>query len=226
MKISELISTFRTVIKERTDDSPYTDQELYLIMNSAANRIKTEVLDKKHKLGPKNYVRICVPLEKVDFADCDCIPSELQCKVLRSKFEMPSSLVSRSAWTYRITNIHGQQIGFLNHIKRKYMKDHPMVKKSWDIIDSYLYVFGDLLTKVVLVEFIPEDVTILSTIGQCSPGGPGNPTEGTPTGNPCFDIETEDFPLEDQYTLIIYEMAMKIMGLKLPEDIVEDGRKA
>ena len=49
-----------------------------------------------------------------------------------------------------------------------------------------------------------------------------------PTGNPCFDIEAEDFPIEDQYTLIIYEMAMKILGLrlKLNEDNVEDGKKA
>ena len=127
MKISELVSTFRTLLKERTDDSPYTDQELYILLNSAANRLKTEVLDKKHKLGPKNYIRICAPLEKVEFADCGCIPSELQCKVLRSKFEIPASLVARSAWTYKITNIHGEQIGHLNHIKRKFMKAHPKI---------------------------------------------------------------------------------------------------
>lgn len=220
MKISELISTFRTLVKQRTDDSPYTDQELYILLNSAANRIKTEVLDKKHKLGPKNYIRICVPLEKVNFADCGCIPTELQCKVLRSKYEIPASLVGRSSWTYKVYNIHGEQIGQMNHLKRKPMKDHPIISKNktWDIIDSYLYVFGDLLTKVVLVELIPEDVTLLASIGDCD-------TNGVPTGDPCFNIETEDFPLEDQYTLIIYEMVMKQLGLlKLQEDIVEDGR--
>ena len=53
MTIGEIISLLRTSIKEHSDDSDFTDQELYLYLNSAANYIKREALDKNKKLLTK-----------------------------------------------------------------------------------------------------------------------------------------------------------------------------
>lgn len=221
MLVGEIISLFRTLIKQRTDDSPYTDQELYLLLNSSANKIKTQVIDKGRKLSTKNWKQFCVKLEKTLFIDCQCIPEELQCQVLKSVDPIPTALVLNNSIAIKVYNIHGDQIGYYTHLKRRQNRRNKVImsSKSFDIINDYLYIFGDLLSKVVIVEMLIEDVTKLADYPQYD-------IDGELINNTCHDVTIDEFPLEEQYIADVIDMSFKLMNLsfKLPEDTVENGK--
>jgi hypothetical protein len=80
MKIGELISTVRQLIKEVQDDSKYTDSFLWSIISTCA----------KDKSSVHNRTRFCIELERVKHHDCSCVA--VGCDVLRTKYKVPTPI--------------------------------------------------------------------------------------------------------------------------------------
>jgi len=94
MIVASHISAIRTMIKEFTDDTLYTDEFLANTLVSARNAIYNEELIKKGRnMSRFSYLSFCTPLVLDTFQDCKCVPSNLGCKVVKTKFEMPKVLI-------------------------------------------------------------------------------------------------------------------------------------
>lgn len=191
MTIGEITSTYRTMIRERQQTCSLNTLELYLLINSCANKIKQEVLDKKHKLGFKNYKTITVDLDEVIFKD-SCQPSWLGCKVLKSTYPIPNVLTNSDRFEMYVYS--GQKlISPFNFIHGKRLSSHPMMNSFYDIIDNYLYIFKNLELECITIQGAWEDVTQLQDII-----GSNN--------NPCYNPLTDEYPLDSQYIPILYSM--------------------
>lgn len=189
MTIGEIISTYRTIIRNRQQTCPLNDRELYLLINTISNKIKQEVLDKKHKLGFKNYKTITIDLEEVIFKN-ECQPSFMGCKVMKSTYPIPPTLVNSDRLELYVFN--GQKlISPMNFIHGKRLSSHPNMQNYYDVIDNYLYIFKNLTLDCVTLQGAWEDITKLEEII-----GSNN--------KPCYTPTEEDFPIEEQYIPVIY----------------------
>ncbi len=189
MTIGEIISTYRTMLKEKAQTSMLNDRELYLIMNSIANKIKQEVLDKNHKLGFQNYRTITLDLEQVKFKST-CQPIFMGCDVLKSTYPIPPTLVNSSRQEMYIYS-GSVAISPYNFLHGKRIAKHPAMKNYYDVIDNYLYIFKNLELECITIQAAWTDVTSLQDVL-----GSNN--------QPCYDPMYDDFPIDDQYIPIIY----------------------
>ena len=136
MKIGEILSLYRTTIRARQQTCSLNDRELYLRMNSIANIIKQQILDKGHKLGYKNYHTINIDLEPAKFKS-HCHPEWMGCDVLKSTIEIPNTLVN--SMRYELLIYSGRtSYSPLSFMQGKRLQKHPMLKNYYDIIDNYL----------------------------------------------------------------------------------------
>lgn len=211
MTIGEIISTYKTMLRERQQTSALTNKELYFLINTSSNKIKTEILDKKHKLGFKNYKTVSLDLEEVIFKN-DCQPSFMGCKVMKTVYPIPPTLMNSDRWEMYVYT--GQKlISPLNFIHGKRISKHPALQNYYDIIDDYLYVFKNLELDCVKIQAAWEDVTNLENII-----GSNNQS--------CYNPLTENFPIDDQYIPILYSMLDKELNyyIKTKEDSTSNER--
>jgi len=211
MTIGEITSTYRTMLRERQQTCSLNTRELYLLVNATANKIKQEILDKKHKLGFKNYKTITLDLEEIIFKS-ECQPSFMGCKVLKSTYPIPPTLVNSNRFEMYIYS--GQKaISQLNFIHGKRISKHPMIQNYYDVIDNYLYIFKNLELECITIQAAWEDVTNLEEII-----GSNN--------QPCYNPLEEDFPLDEQYIPVLYMMLDKELNyyVKTKEDETTNER--
>ena len=71
--IRDVTSTLRTLIKQHTDDSHYSDEFLYHLMTNARSLLIERDYNKNKKLSSWNQQTYCVKLEKTKAHDCDCV---------------------------------------------------------------------------------------------------------------------------------------------------------
>jgi hypothetical protein len=89
------IDDIRQNLRETSDDSNITDEQIYKALIDARAFILERRLKKGKQLPNYMYQEICMPLCLDTYHDCDCIPDEYECKVLKTKNEIPSGLVNR-----------------------------------------------------------------------------------------------------------------------------------
>jgi hypothetical protein len=211
MTIGEITSTYRTMLRERQQTCSLNTRELYLLINTASNKIKQEILDKKHKLGFKNYKTIKLDLEEIIFKS-ECQPSFMGCKVLKSTYPLPPTLVNSNRFEMYIYN--GQKaISQLNFIHGKRISKHPAIQNYYDVIDNYLYIFKNLELECITIQAAWEDVTNLQDlIGS--------------NNQPCYNPLEDEFPLDEQYIPVLYMMLDKELNyyVKTKEDETTNER--
>lgn len=151
MKIGELISTLRILIKEVQDDSKYTDSFLWSIVNSC----------RKDRLNNHNKTRFCLELERVKHHDCSCIA--VGCDVLRtvSKIPVPVKMT--------VYDLGGKTVGYSSDQELNYNKYDPIKSKSirYNTHNQYLYLYGTLDRVYVQMEGIWENIIDWANIQYC-----------------------------------------------------------
>jgi len=206
MIISDLISLYRTSIRERNFSSSLTDYEIYLIANVCANQIKQQLLDKNHKLGFKSYKNISLDLEKTIFKD-SCAPEFMGCKVLKTIEPIPNVLINSFGYEMEVWLDNGKLIPNLSFTKGKRISNHPNLGCYYDIINNYIYIFKNATKYCVNIRAAWEDITKLSEV--------------TGTNNrPCYDPLTDEFPIEEQYLPVVFAQMDNRLNIftKKPED--------
>ena len=202
MTIPELLSTYRTIIRERSQAVSLNNRELYLIMNSIANKIKSDVIKKSNTLGFKNYKTFCIALEKVKFGDCSCVPEWAKCNVLKSVEPLPATLTTNLNIALKIYNINRKEIPRVNFLQGKRLSGHPNAGEYYDIINNYVYIFGNLDYHCILVEGLFEDITKLETVLNID-------------SEPCFNITLDEFPLDDEYIPLLFDLTDRKLNIYL-----------
>lgn len=221
MILDSHISILRTMLKEFTDDSLYTNEFLSELLVSTRNSIyEVEYIAKKRNFSRFSYNSFCVKLEKTKFHDCDCVPTTLGCQVLKSEIELPKVLLnSKGNLLLNVYNINGNQIDYKSFQERRRLSKHPIANKvlSYDIVDEKLVLFGSLDMVVIIVEAVWEDPFQLFNIPNCD-------ASGNVIGGNCWDPTTMEFPMEGGMSAIVYAAIVKTLLNRTVEDENENGK--
>lgn len=221
MILDSHISTIRTMLKEFTDDSLYTNEFLADLLVSTRNSIyEIEYIAKKRNFSRFSYNSFCIKLDRERFQDCDCVPTNLGCQVLKSEIELPKVLLNtKGNLLLNVYTINGNQIDYKPFQERRRLSKHPIANKalSYDIVDKRLVLFGNLNLKVVIVEAVWENPFQLFDIPSCD-------TSGNVIGDNCWDPINMEFPMEGGIAMIVYSAIVKTLLNRTTEDENENGK--
>lgn len=212
--IPEHIYKLRTFIKQHSDDSLYTDELLYSILKDARNTLLERDSKKFTKDSEFHKQTICMPLIIDNYHDCNCLPNEIKCKILKSKYKLPKVITGRNKEMIRVLTIDGyNHIPFIFSTDLKNLKYTKTKSKTikYGITNNNLIIFNNLQLKVVLIEGIFEDPLELNKITFCNDNG---------DEESCYDLNTSEFPLKGSLNLPMYQLSLDL--LKIPLQIKED----
>lgn len=222
MTINEHISLLRNVIKATPDDSKFSDQFLYTLLKNARAELLRQRADKGYVFNLSNWQSICMPLEKVDQNECGSCTPDSGCYVLRSVYKLPNTLSSPSRMLLNVYTLAGGKAVYSGSFSAALRKKYSKVMKNnltYTIKNGYLYIFHNDWLKTVMLDAIFEDPTTLSDISACD-------SNGNPTGGSCYEIMTDEFPLEEYLARTARQMVLEELQLtlRIPDDEVNDTR--
>lgn len=217
------ISNIRALLKSYSrNQEGYTDEGLYNLFSISRAEILKNELKKFNALSDDNWYQFCMGLEISKSHNCDCVPDKLECKILKSKYKIPTSLVGRQQSKIKIRLISGKVINLVSEDDWFRRKDKPTNEYFGSIVNQYLIIWNAPLSlKVILVSGIWSDPMDLATIPNCDPLG--NQTPGQ-----CLDPLTSSYPLQEEYCSAAYKMTIDLLfrSLQIPQDITNDSNES
>lgn len=120
------IDFVRQSLREISDDSNFTDEQIYYALLVIRGMILERALKKGKQLPIGMYQTLCYELCEATYAECQaCMTIPTDCYVLKTTVDFPTALWTGSAEAMRVATISGQEIAPLNeesHKNRKYRK--------------------------------------------------------------------------------------------------------
>lgn len=206
-----------------TDDLPFSNRLVEHFLKISRSVLLKRKLDKERNISLSNYQTICMPLEVESYHDCDCLPIDNDCKILRSVDKIPNYITPNNpAGSHiRVEYLDGKNIGqiSLSSFSNKKHSRTPQDIVTFFIRDNYIYIVGTLDLKLVLVSGIFEDPEKLETYSDC-----GDSIGDTST--PCYITDTREFPIDAELVAPMYEMTLQFLGVstKYPNDTANNAR--
>jgi hypothetical protein len=224
--ISSHIDTVRNMVKETSDDSGYSQEYLYkLLVDSRATILNQDISASKY-VSHDNYQKFCMPMERGLNVSCkDCLPVEITCygieKIFVSKYKVPMVITGRYNSALKIYNIDSTvEISVSNPIKRSHDKYSKVncEPHTYEIVNGSLYLFNANWI-VVPMSGIFYDPTELQDIKVCN-------IQGVESGENCFNINTDFFPLDPTLNDRMYTLVLQKLGFskQLPGDVTNDSK--
>ena len=210
--IRQNISDVRSLIKQVQNDTPYTDQFLYSLLNAAAIKLQYQRYEKHKMANDFNWITFCVPLELANSHDCDCVA--VGCKVLKTPYKIPRPMVAGNHMLFKVETLGDILISRKNPqtVKDDFLDDIKAGKPGWHIRSEKLLIWNNLKYKAVQVTGIWEDIT--EWVGKSLCDLDGNPLP------PCEDVLDTSFTLEKH---LHYDMYRIVLGLlRLPLSLMDD----
>lgn len=219
--VGQHIADLRGLIKEYSRTEPYTDQFLYRLLCVSRGKIIKQRLDKFVNISSDNWMRICIQLEPVKSHNCTCVPDYLNCKVLRTKYKIPQVFSGRNKSRIELFLLDGTPINLATEREWLRIKQNDFKARSYyaSQVNGYIYFWNlPLNIKVAEINGLWADITDLSKI-QCNDGY---------SENPCFDIFTSDFPLDEELTGVVLEESLRLLSssLQIIEDHTNDNNQS
>lgn len=203
-----------------SDDNRFTNRLVYHFLKVARARLVKQKADRHNYIAEDNYQSLCMPLIKTTFHDCDCVPNT-ECLILRSKYKIPKQLIPYLGSTLQVYYFDGKSIGRIavptaSKMNYSRIEEDPI---AYFFHDGYLFITGTLSLKAIQVYGVFEDVEDLSTYTICDETGAEN-------SNPCYNPETDTFPIDGDLVLPMYKMVIEILGIGMqsPEDNENNAR--
>lgn len=116
------IDYIRRLLRETSDDTYFTDEEIYKTLIDARAIIYERRIKKGKDLPAFMYQTICIPLCEDVFHDCDCVPTEYDCKILKTKVELPEAFFNGSAELLRVSTLSGEEVAPSTEALSRYRK--------------------------------------------------------------------------------------------------------
>jgi hypothetical protein len=120
------IDFVRQNLREVSDDSNFTDEQIYMALLEARGLIMERRLEKNKEFPNDLYQTICLELCKASYHECgDCLPIPAGCEVLKTEVEIPGGMYDGNSEILRVSTIDGREIAPLSesaHRLRKYRK--------------------------------------------------------------------------------------------------------
>jgi hypothetical protein len=219
--ILSIIDRTKLRLKLQNKDNYFSDQFIYDSLLDERNLLMYRELNKKRFRSKWIWNTICMPLVKSKDIPCDCVPAELGCIVLKSKYKLPTPLSSLSSNMIKVLSLDGYQEYSFKDVRIGQFNKYTRLGKAkayFTIYNNYLYIVGEsnLDLPAVLVELIPRDPTELDKITLCDVDGEHNDT--------CFNPLINSFNVENYLVGTMIDLVIeKITGsLKLPNNTSND----
>jgi hypothetical protein len=120
------IDFVRQNLRETSDDSHFTDEQIYMALLEARGLIMERRLEKNKQFPEELYQTICLELCLDQYVDCgECLPIPDGCYVLKTVAEIPSGMFDGQSEILRVSTLMGKEIAPLTedkHRLREYRK--------------------------------------------------------------------------------------------------------
>lgn len=212
--VSESISRLRTAIKQYTDDSPYTDEYLYSVLNSAKAILLRQRAAKFNKLP--NPQCFCMELVEANSHDCDCI--DIGCKVLKTRYPVPETIFGRNTDLLYLKTLGEKEIDIVDFRQLSH-RDLDPIKAGTRVateLNGHYLIWNEENLKAIVICAQWADIADWSDKVLC------------PTGDEdCFDIGSLDFGIPKDLEMVMIKMAIEELGipLSIKSDITNDNNE-
>lgn len=219
--LNQHISNLRgLIIKYSRTQENYTDQTLYELLNGARTEVIKNIAKKFNHISASNYQTFTIALEESDPPNWECVPTYLKgkCKVRKSKYKVPNAVKGRNKSLFSFKTLGGQSIDIYSETEQEIFKNDKVRSKHImaSIINNYLYIWNRPDLQFVKVTGVWEDPTKWSEIPDC-----------TGELDVCYNILTDDYPLDTDDQNMVYKMSIEMLGipLKLQYDQTNDSNE-
>jgi hypothetical protein len=215
------IDYMRRKIRETSDDSYFTDEEIYKSLLDARAMIIERRLKKGKEYPDSMYQTICMLLCLDDYNDCNCVPPGYDCKVLKTVEELPESFYNGYVSIQRISTLGGEEIAPTTEAlarRRKYKKT-GQDRLYYILNNKRISVFNSPANKLKAIKI---KALFQDPIGAAE-------AAGCPDGTDCTDVVIgTGFNTRMSDNIDMYDIAMKslIMTKQLPEDRSNDAESS
>jgi hypothetical protein len=218
--VNEHIYTIQNLVNSGTksDDASFSNRLILHLMNITRVLLLKRKADKKQKFDPSDFQSFCMPLCESNWQDCPCLP-DVDCHILKSRFEIPKALTSRTGLYLTVRYLSGREIGETTPSAMRYRRYSltKSKKAAWFIDNNYLYITNvpKNRLKAIYVTGIFIDPTDLADITLCD--------DDTV---PCFDLYEDEYPISGELIDPMYKMVLEyiVRGLQIPEDLVNNAK--
>lgn len=215
------IDYVRRKLKEVSDDSYFQDEEIYKALVDARALVIERKLEKGKQYPEYMYQTICMLLCLGKYSDCNCVPTEYDCTVLKTINEIPDAFFNGYTTLVRMTTLSGEEISESTEQQarlRKYRKTRK---------DSLFYVLTNKKANVFnspqnRLKVIKLRGLFIDPVGAAMAAGcPENQTD-------CVSVIGTGFGTKASDNMDIYDMAIKslLMVKQLPDDLSNDAESA
>lgn len=217
-KVRAHIDDIRQSMREVSDDSTFTDEQIYKALIDARALILERRLKKGKQLPEYMYQEVCMLLCLDTYHDCDCVPEEFGCKVLKTVKELPNGLYNGSMEILRVSTLNGKEISMQSEalhrarLWRKTGKNNYYYVRVNNRLALFNIPYNNL--KAVKVKGIFVDPAIAASYSIC-PDGTSN----------CVDVTSNGFGSVPSDNLAMYDMVLKklLQTDSMPEDRSNDA---
>lgn len=217
MLIGELIGHIKTILNNGPEPRTYrfNDKSIYFIIKYFRAVLIRNKASKDYFISDFNYQTLpCISLEMSKLLDCDCLPAEVGCRILRSTQPLPEILTDRNRYLLlHSSDMLGNEIPLTSFNSFKYNK-YSLFKKTRPVCfirDGYLYVANTLdLEKITLTAIFYDPLEV----NDCN-------------DDECYDPLTEDFPMDKELVATLLKMTyQEILGIAylVPQDNENDAK--
>jgi hypothetical protein len=201
MTVNNIISTIRTLLKENSRSTSYSDEFIFELFITKRALLLHQRLGKFQAINESSYMTFCMDLELTNANSC----SPLDCPIKKSIFKVPSMITGRNVTSLKVmtldnkiiseTSVQDVILNQLNDIKRD--------KISYSMVNNFIYIWNNLTIKHIKVKAIWESILDWSEIQS--------------TSN-CIDVYSVDIGLErvlkDVAIQMVYDDIIKSNTLK------------
>lgn len=215
MTINQIISQIRETVKSRSDDSDYSDEYFYELIKTYRALLLRQRAEKHRGLSQFNNQKFCVELKCASNGGCIDCDKDINCNVLRSIKKLPSTIHGRNNDLLKVRTVAGMQLSKVSDYSEYKSLAFTKTRRDklvYTISNGYLEVYGSELLKYLWVDAPLEDPTALVDWNTC----------GSDNTESCYDILSDEFPMEESLIPTLKEMIYKELGIS--RQMVEDER--
>ena len=220
-KIGDYISTLRALINKysRTQEG-YTDENLYNLFSDCRAMVLKRQFEKLAFISNFNWQSFCLSLEISKAHNCDCVPDELDCKVLKSKYKIPTVIDGMNVSKLKVYTISGKQVNLLTEDAWSRKKLKAPTDYYGSIINGYLVLWNvPLKLKVITISGVWANPLDLQNIPNCD-------SDGNESGV-CYNPLEMDFPMQQEMAVPVYMEVLKLLNIPMQTipDLTNDSNE-
>ncbi len=212
------IDYIRRRLRENSDDSYFKDEEIYKSLLDARSLVLSRRYKKGKEVPEHMYQTICMLLCEDTFHDCDCVPDDLGCKVLKTVEEVPKAIFNGIQELSRVATLGGEEVAPSTEAKARYRKyKKTRVNSLYYIrVNNRLSIMNSPNNRLraIKITAVFEDPVAAFGITTCT------------ENENCIEVTGTGFGTEMSDNIDIYQIVLESLNAtqKLPDDLSNNAQ--